>query len=61
MAKMQKTRGLITESRTTYEVSIERNGIIGRFSISTLTITVNSGDTERTHLIILKTMSLRKK
>ena len=58
---MQKTSGLISESKSSYEISIERNGIVGKYKISATTIILNSGSSEKTYLLVSKTITLRKK
>jgi hypothetical protein len=61
VAKMQKTGGIISESRSSYELSVERNGALARFGVSAVAITLESGGSEKTYLVVMNTITLKKK
>ena len=58
---MQKIGGIISESRSTHEVSVETNSAIVKFSTSSVAMTLESGGSEKTYLVVLNAVTLKKK
>ena len=58
---MQKIGGIISELRSTQEVSLEHNGALVRFSTSAVEVTLESGRSEKTYLVVLNAITLKKK
>ena len=59
--KMQKIGGIISEAKSSYEVSVESNDAILKLGISSVALTLGADKAEKTYMVMLNTLTLKKK